>query len=128
MDGTTSPDDPTQTDAEVAGKITEETILDDDLFQALLSDEWSKSTAQILKQAGETIKQKDIEWTPAFTDDLNEALKDRLNETVNAWLRTVIVREADELRSALLDALSEAIASNIERLSNTLNSEGADGE
>lgn len=126
--GGTSPREQTQTETQVIGGFTEQTVLGDDLFQALLGDEWSTSTAQILEQARESIKQYEIEWTSDSTDELNEALKVCIDETLHAWLHTVIVRQVDELRSTVLKALSKEITSTIKRLSNNHNSEGADGK
>lgn len=126
--GGTCPSEQAQTETQVIGEFTEQTVLGDDLFQALLGDEWSTSTAQILEQARESIEQHDVEWTPGLTDELNEALKVCIDETVHAWLHTVIVRQVDELRSTVLKALSREIASTIKRLSNNQNSEGADGK
>ncbi len=123
--GGTSQSKQAQTETHVFG---EQTVLGDDLFQALLGDEWSTSTALILEQARESLEQHDVEWTPDLTDELNEALKVIIDETVHAWLHTVIVRQVDELRSTLLKALSQEIASNIKRLSDKQNSEGADGK
>ncbi len=123
--GGTSQSKQAQTETHVFG---EQTVLGDDLFQALLGDEWSTSTALILEQARESLEQHDVEWTPDSTDELNEALKVVMDETVHAWLHTVIVRQVDELRSTLLKALSQEIASNIKRLSDKQNSEGADGK
>ena len=126
--GGTSLTEEAQTDTQVFGEITEQDVLGDDLFQALLGDEWSTSTAEILEKARESIEKHNAELTPAFTDKLIESLEVRIGETVNAWLHTVIIREADDLRSTLLEALSEEIASSIGRLSNTDRSEGSDGQ
>ncbi|MCZ6617191.1 MAG: hypothetical protein O7E57_03585 [Gammaproteobacteria bacterium] len=118
----------TQTNTQIISAITGHTDVSGDLLQTLLDEDWRTSTLQLLSNARESIKRLDAEWTPAFTDELNEALCVRINETVTAWLRTVIAHHADELRSTLNNALSEEIASSITRLSNSRNSEGADGE
>ena len=73
-------------------------------------------------------RQQRLAWTPTLTDELVDALKVRIDETVHAWLQTVIVRQAEELQSTILEALSQEIASTIKRLSDNQNSEGADGE
>ena len=109
-------------------KSASPTVLGDGLFEALLTEDWSTSTAKILEQAVESIKQQRLAWTPALTDELVDALKVRIDETVHAWLHTVIVRQMEELQSTILEALSQEIAGTIKRLSDNQNSEGADGE
>lgn len=109
-------------------KSASPTVLGDGLFEALLTEDWSTSTAKILEQAVESIKQQRLAWTPALTDELVNALKVRIDETVHAWLHTVIVRQMEELQSTILEALSQEIAGTIKRLSDNQNSEGADGE
>ncbi len=109
-------------------KSASPTVLGDGLFEALLTEDWSTSTAKILEQAVESIEQQRLAWTPTLTDELVDALKVRIDETVHAWLQTVIVRQAEELQSTILEALSQEIASTIKRLSDNQNSEGADGE
>ena len=118
----------TQTNTQIINEITRRADVSGDLMETLLDEEWRTRTLQLLSCARESIKRLDAEWTPAFTEELNEALCVRMNETVNAWLRTAIAQHADELRSTLNNALSEEIASSITRLSNSQNSEGADGE
>ena len=109
-------------------KSASPTVLGDGLFEALLTEDWSTSTAKILEQAVESIAQQRLAWTPTLTDELVDALKVRIDETVHAWLQTVIVRQAEELQSTILEALSQEIASTIKRLSDNQNSEGADGD
>ncbi|MCZ6854117.1 MAG: hypothetical protein O7G86_09380 [Gammaproteobacteria bacterium] len=113
---------------EVPETEPEETVLGDDLFQALLGDDWSVTTAKILEQALESIEQRHLDWKPALSDELVDALKVRIDATVHAWLHTVIVKHAHELHGVVVKALSEEIERSIMQLSDNQNSENADGQ
>jgi len=89
--------------------------LNDDVFKALLSDEWRESARELLDQAREAIEEHQTEWTPAHTDELNEALKVRMDETLQQWLREALASRVDELRHTLLAALSDEIQRTIDR-------------
>lgn len=89
--------------------------LNEDVFKALLSDEWRESARELLDQAREAIEQHQTEWTPAHTDELNEALKVRMDQTLQQWLREALASRVDELRHTLLTALSDEIQRSIER-------------
>lgn len=89
--------------------------LNEDVFKALLSDEWRESARELLDQAREAIEQHQTEWTPAHTDELNEALKVRMDETLQQWLREALASRVDELRQTLLTALSDEIQRTIGR-------------
>ncbi|MEQ8857728.1 MAG: hypothetical protein RIC56_03700 [Pseudomonadales bacterium] len=100
--------------------------LNDEIFKALLSDEWRESARALLDQAREAIEQHQTEWTPEHTDELNAALKVRIDETVQNWLREVVQSRAEELRQALLKGLSEQIHITIDEQFG--NDEDPDGE
>jgi len=89
--------------------------LNEDVFKALLSDEWRESARDLLDQAREAIEQHQTEWTPAHTDELNEALKVRMDETLQQWLQEALASRVDELRQTLLTALSDEIQRTIDR-------------
>jgi len=89
--------------------------LNEEIFKALLSDEWRESARALLDQARDAIEQHQTEWTPAHTDELNSALKVRIDETVQTWLMDAVRRHVDELRGVLLDALSDEISVTIDR-------------
>jgi len=89
--------------------------LNEDVFKALLSDEWRESARELLDQARDAIEQHQTEWTPAHTDELNEALKVRMDETLQQWLREALASRVDELRHTLLMALSDELQQTIER-------------
>ncbi|NBC23450.1 MAG: hypothetical protein GVY21_08250 [Gammaproteobacteria bacterium] len=89
--------------------------LNEDVFKALLSDEWRESARELLDQARDAIEQHQTEWTPTHTDELNEALKVRMDETLQQWLREALASRVDELRHTLLTALSDEIQRTIDR-------------
>lgn len=103
--------------------------LNEEVFKALLSDEWRESARELLDQARQAIEQHQTEWTPAHTDELNEALKVRIDETLQQWIRQTLASRADELRRTLLSALSEQIRLTIgEQFNQTSPDEDPDGE
>jgi len=89
--------------------------LDDDLFQALLTDAWKDSAAAMLKDSRADIEQHRAEWSPSDTDALNEALKVRIDDTVRAWLRETVRRNMDQLRQILLDAINDQLRTEINK-------------
>jgi len=78
------------------------TLLNDDLFDALLGEGWKKSAGTILSEARGAIEAHRTTWTPEDTDALNRALKERLDETLNQWLRETVRERLHELHDALL--------------------------
>ncbi len=103
--------------------------LNEELFRALLSDEWRESARALLDEARDAIEQHQTEWTPQHTDELNAALKVRIDETVQDWLREVVQSRVDELRQALLETLRQQIHITIDRQFNrTAADEDPDGE
>ena len=101
--------------------------LNEDVFKALLSDEWRESARELLDQAREAIERHQTDWTPEHTDQLNEALKVRMDATLQQWLREALASRVDELRQSLLDALSDEISSTIDKQFNSSH-EDPDGE
>lgn len=103
--------------------------LNEEIFKALLSDEWRESARELLDQARDAIEQHQTEWTPQHTDELNEALKVRIDETVQNWLREVVQSRVDDLRRALLDGLSQQIHITVDaQFNQTAAEEDPDGE
>ncbi len=106
---------------------TDDTGLNEDVFKALLSDEWRDSARELLDQAREAIERHQTDWTPEHTDQLNEALKVRIDTTLQQWLREALASRVDELRQTLLTALSEEIRTTIDKQFNSSH-EDPDGE
>jgi len=95
---------------------TEEFGLDDDLFRALLSDEWRDSASEILKEAREAIGEHRTDWTPAETDALNDALKVRIDQTMQGWMRGMVVTHMADLHATLLKELSSELRAAIDNI------------
>jgi hypothetical protein len=95
---------------------TEEFGLDDDLFRALLSDEWRDSASEILKEAREAIGEHRTDWTPEETDALNDALKVRIDQTMQGWMRGMVVTHMADLHTMLLKELSTELRSAIDNI------------
>ena len=90
--------------------------LNEDLFDALLGDDWKSSAADILTGARGAIEAHRNDWTPEDTDDLNEALRVSIDETLSVWLRETVRNRMDELRAELLIAAESAINDKINAL------------
>lgn len=88
--------------------------LNEDIFKALLSDEWRESARELLDEARAAIEQHQTEWTPEHTDELNAALKVRIDETMQRWLRDLVASRIDDLHRELLTAMSEQIRATID--------------
>jgi hypothetical protein len=104
----------------------EEFGLDDDLFRALLSDEWRDSASEILKEAREVIGEHRTDWTPAETDALNDALKVRIDQTMQGWMRGMVVTHMADLHATLLKELSTELTAAIDNIIG-LRDEGNEG-
>lgn len=78
--------------------------MDEDLFQALLSDDWRESAAAIIEQAPATLGQS-VAWTPQEIAALQHALRAELDDSLNQWIRDALARHGEALRAELLDAL-----------------------
>jgi len=108
---------------------TGSSALNDEVFKALLSDEWRESARELLDQARAAIEQHQTEWTPKHTDELNHALKVRIDETVQTWLLEAVQSRIDDLRAELLRAVTEQLRVTIETQFNpTSTHEDPDGE
>ena len=88
--------------------------LSDDLFQALLGDEWRTSTALVLQQARDKIEDNSPHWAPEDTDDLNAALKVRIDETMQGWMRSMVIEHMADLHEQLLAVLSAELPGMID--------------
>jgi hypothetical protein len=91
-------------------------FLSEDLFDTLLGDRWKRSASDILTEARGAIEAHRNDWTPEDTDELNEALRVRIDETLTEWLKQTVKERMDELHAALLQAAEEAIDEKIRNL------------
>jgi hypothetical protein len=101
--------EPAQDDVPVAGPQ-----MDDDLFQALLGDEWRTSAALVFTQAREKIEENSLQWAPEDTDNLNAALKIRIDETMQGWMRSMVIEHMANLHETLLEVLGAEMHAMIE--------------
>lgn len=90
--------------------------LNDDLFQALLSDEWRNSAGEVLKQARDVIAEHREDWSPEETDTLNDALKVRIDQTIQGWMRGMVVTHIADLHETLLKELSDELKITINNI------------
>jgi len=89
--------------------------MDDELFQALLGEGWKKSAGLILERTRATIEEHRNDWAPQDTDELNEALKVRIDATLRRWLKRLVLAHIDELRGELLQTVAAALAEEVNR-------------
>lgn len=93
--------------------------MSEDLFDALLGDQWKSSASDILTEARGAIEAHRNAWTPDDTDELNAALRVRIDETLTEWLKETVRERMDELRAALLETAEATIDEKIRALIET---------
>ena len=98
------------------GRKRRSRYLSEDLFDALLGEEWKSSASDILTGARGAIEAHRSRWTPDDTDELNEALRIRIDETLNQWLRATVAARLDELHAELLRAAESVIEEKVQAL------------
>ncbi len=91
-------------------------VLSEDLFDSLLGDRWKLSASDILTEARGAIEAHRNDWSPEDTDELNEALRVRIDETLTEWLRQTVTSRMDELHAVLLEAAEATISEKIRTL------------
>lgn len=97
--------------AETGGKY-----LSEDLFDTLLGDKWKASASDILTEARGAIEAHRNDWTPEDTDELNAALRVRIDETLTEWLKETVRSRMDELHAVLLQTAEATIDEKIRAL------------
>ena len=98
------------TGAETLDTETEEFPgLDEEMIKALMGDEWREATRKILNEARQKIDEHKRAWTPDATDKLNDALKVRIDATVERWLHQLVADNIDALRQQLVGALGKEL-------------------
>lgn len=93
--------------------------LSEDVFEALLGDKWKSSASDILTEARGAIEAHRNQWAPEDTDELNQALRVRIDETLTEWLKATIAARLDELHAELLRAAESVIDEKIQGLKAT---------
>ncbi len=89
--------------------------LDDSMFEQLLGDDWRQAAAELLDDARASIEAHSQQWTPEDTDELNEALQVRIDETLHRWLRQTVQERMDDLRAELLTAIGDQLEATVKR-------------
>ena len=107
---------------ESAGKY-----LSEDLFDSLLGDRWKSSAEDILTEARGAIEAHRNDWTPEDTDELNAALRVRIDETLTEWLKETVKARMDELHAVLLETAEATIDEKIRSLVEARRKEMEDG-
>lgn len=83
--------------------------LTEDLFESLMGDGWKSQADEVLEDARATIDQRAQQWSPEDTDELNAALRVRIDDTIYRWLQTMLAEHIDDLRAQVLDAMTDEI-------------------
>lgn len=81
----------------------------DDVFDSLMSDGWKAQTDSLLSAARSSIDEQAEAWSPEDTDELNDALRVRIDATIYSWLQKMLREHIDELRAEVLEAISEEL-------------------
>lgn len=81
----------------------------EDLFASLMGDGWKSQADEVLENARKTIDKQSQSWTPEHTDELNDALRVRIDGTIYDWLQKMLAEHIDDLRAQVLDAMSDEI-------------------
>lgn len=87
--------------------------LSDDLMSALLDDDWRTRAESLLAGARQDIENNREDWQPEYTDELTDALQVRIDATVHDWIGRTLTRHVDDLRSELVDALSDELGKQV---------------
>jgi hypothetical protein len=94
----------------------------DELFEALLGDDWKDAASDMLTTARGAIEAHRNQWTPEHTDDLNEALRIRIDATLSQWLENTVRAHMKELHAELLSAAETVLSEQISALLKTQSS------
>lgn len=85
-----------------------------DLFDALLGTNWEAQSNELLETASATIQAQQLDWNPDDTQALTEALRVRLEQSINGWLNTTLAEQVELLRHQLLLDLQDELATRVQ--------------
>lgn len=88
---------------------TPTTPLANDVFDRLLGDDWKADADEVLREARHSIDAGATAWTPEDTDALNDALRIRIDQTIQQWLEDLLSERIGELRARVLAAMTDEI-------------------
>ena len=91
-----------------------ESGLDQTMMNALLNDAWQKETEGLLDDARSAIVENNTQWLPEDTDQLTEALKVRIDESVKSWLHTVLQANIGSLHQLLSDNIAQELHKQVQ--------------
>ncbi|MEM9620946.1 MAG: hypothetical protein AAF993_04805 [Pseudomonadota bacterium] len=102
-------------DEPVDNTLDEDPGLSEDTMQSLLDDTWKDSIESVLKEARETIGDNSTAWLPSDTDELNAALKIRIDTSVRQWLEEVLQANIGTLRKHIVRELSAELLTHLQQ-------------
>jgi hypothetical protein len=94
---------------------SEPSRIDDALFELLLGDEWREAAAGVLEDARGQIEKHSDRWAPEHTDELNEALRVRIDAAIQTWLEELVMTNMADLRQSLVSALADTLDDQIRK-------------
>lgn len=85
-----------------------------DLFDALLGAGWEAESNELLQTASATIQDQKLDWNPEDTEALTDALRVRLEQSINGWLSTTLAEQVGLLRQQLLVDLQDELTQRVQ--------------
>lgn len=85
-----------------------------DLFDALLGTGWEAESNELLEAASATIQAQKLDWNPEDTQALTDALRVRLEQSINGWLSTTLAEQVALLRQQLLVDLQDELTQRVQ--------------
>ncbi len=85
-----------------------------DLFDALLGTGWEAESTELLETASATIQAQQLDWNPDDTQALTDALRVRLEQSINGWLSTTLVEQVALLKQQLLVDLQDELTQRVQ--------------
>lgn len=95
--------------------LTEDEGLSDETMRSLLDDTWKDSIEAVLQDAREAIGDNSTAWLPTDTDELNAALKIRIDSSVRQWLEEVLQANISTLRGHIVRELSAELLTHLHK-------------
>ncbi len=83
-------------------------------LDGLLGDEFHNATAEVLQRARSLIQQHPNQWSPQQTDELTDALRVRIDDTVQQWIQTSLAAHATQLQQRLLNTVRHELARHLD--------------
>ena len=89
--------------------------ISDQAINQLLGDAWQDTADQLLEEARGTIEDNSTLWQPEDTDELNRALKVRIDDTVRQWLGDVLKAHIHVLHERIVTELADELKRQIDK-------------